>query len=47
MDLQQTLRYVGFTKFQHTLNDFYEDRIADVSKRLKDERRGDTNHYVS
>ena len=40
VDLQQTLKYVRFTKIQHTF-------IADLSKRLKDEHRGHTNHHVS
>ena len=42
-------KYVRFTKIQHTFKRWtiYEDRIADLSKRLKDERRGHTNHHVS
>ena len=49
VDLQQTLKYVRFAKIQHTFKRWtvYEDRIADLSKRLKDERRGHTNHQVS
>ena len=49
VDLQQTLKYVRFTKIQDTFKRrmIYEDRIADISKRLKDERRGHTNHHVS
>ena len=48
VDLQQTLKYVRFTKMQHTFKRWtiYEDRIADLSKLLKDERREHTNHYV-
>ena len=48
VDLQQTLTYVRFTKIQHTFERWtiYEDRIADLGKRLKDERWGDTNHQV-
>ena len=48
VDLQQTLKYVRFTKIQHTFKRWaiYEDRIAELSKRLKDERRGHTNHHV-
>ena len=46
VDLQQTLKYVRFTKIEHTFKrrTICEDRIADFSKRLKDERRGHTNH---
>ena len=49
VDLQQTLKYVSFTKIQRSFKRWtlYEDRIADLSKRLKDERRGHTNHHVS
>ena len=49
VDLQQTLKYVRFTKIQHTFKRWtiYEDRIADLNERLKDERRGHTNHLVS
>ena len=49
VDLQQTLKYVRFTKIQHTFprSTIYEDRIADLRKRLKNERRGHTNHQVS
>ena len=49
VDLQQTLKNVRFTKIQHTFKRWtiYEDRIADLSKRLKDESRGHTNHHVS
>ena len=49
VDLQQTLKYVRFTKIQHTFKRWTicKDRIADLSKRLKDERRGHTNHQVS
>ena len=49
VDLQQTLKYERFTKIQRTFKRWtiYEDRIADLSKRLKDELRGHTNHYVS
>ena len=44
VDLQQTLKYVCLTKIHHTFKRWtiYEDRIADVSKRLKDQRRGHT-----
>ena len=49
VDLKQTLKYVRLTKIQHTFKreTIYEDRIADLSKRLKDERRGHTHHHVS
>ena len=49
VDLQQTLKFVSFTKIQHSFQQWtlYEDRIADLSKRLKDEHRGHTNHHVS
>ena len=49
VELQQALKNVRFTKIQHTFKRWtiYEDRIADLSKRLKDERRGRTNHHVS
>ena len=48
VDLQQTLKYVRFTKIQYTFERWtiYEDSIADLSKPLKDERRGHTNHRV-
>ena len=49
VDLQRTLKYVRFTKIQQTFKRclIYEDRIADLSRRLKDECRGHTNHHVS
>ena len=49
VDLQQTLKYVPFTKIQHSFKRWtiYEDRIADLNKRLKDVRRGHANHHVS
>ena len=48
-DSLNTDRYVRYTKIQHTFKRWtiYEDRIADLRKRLKDERRGHTNHHVS
>ena len=38
-DLQQTLKHVRFMKIQHTFKRWtiYEDRIAELNKRLKDE----------
>ena len=50
VDLQQTLEITFYLLFiQQTFKRWtlYEDRIADLSKRLKDERRGHTNHHVS
>ena len=50
VDLQKTLEICPlYEMFQQTFKRWtlYEDRIADLSKRLKDERRGHMNHYVS
>ena len=50
VDLQKTLEICPlYEMFQQTFKrrTLYEDRIADLSKRLKDERRGHMNHYVS
>ena len=48
MELQQTLKYVRFTKIQHTSLKDERFTKTDLSiERLKDERQGQTNHQMS